>query len=68
MTGEGTAQGFNQEVEIASNNSDDEEVNGQGSRADFAGGQVNDYGGGDSYPHLSYDVGEDECEEAPGVG
>ena len=59
---------LDEEIEVPSNHSDDKEIDGNGGRSNPAGGKVDDDGRGDTDPHLPQDVGEDESEEAPGVG
>ena len=65
---EGRLERGDQEVEIPPDYSDDKEVKGNCGCAYLGRGQVHHYGGGDSNPHLSDDVGGNETQEAPGVG
>ena len=68
MVLEPVSDGRHKEVKVATNDSDDEEVETEGGCADLCGRQVNYDGGGHANPHLTDDVGGNEGEEAPGIG
>ena len=56
------------QVEVPSDDSDNEQVDGDYTRAYSAGSQVDNDGRGDAHPHLTKKVGRDERDEAPRVG